>query len=129
MITKVLIKTMLPSETLQYIEDHPKWRLPTYKEALLIHGADDHFLINGDDDITVYDAKTKETYSGSHLFKRIVVLVPRMSFTKTATVFYMSRDNEFHPDKFYTKNDLFVKNLRSDLQEAMTMHDVVIFNV
>ena len=120
---------MIPSETIQYIEDHPRWRLPTYKEALLINDADDHFLVEGNDNVTVYDTKKKETYVGSHLFKRIVVLVPRILFTKTATVFYMPKENEFHPDKFYTKNDLFVKDLRHDLQKAMTMHDVVIFNV
>ena len=129
MITKVLVKTMLPSETVQYIENHPRWRLPTYEEALLIHDAEDHFLINGDDPVTVYDTRKKETYVGSHLFKRIVVLVPTMPFTDTANVFYMPVQDEFNPDRFYTKVDLIFKDTCHDLQEAMTMKDIAIFNV
>ena len=129
MITKVLVKTMLPSETAQYIESHPRWRLPTHEEALLIHDAEDHFLIKGDNPVTVYDTGKKETYVGSHLFKRIVVLVPTMPFTDTANVFYMPVQDEFNPDRFYTKVDLIFKDTCHDLQEAMTTKDVAIFNV
>ena len=129
MITKVLIKTMTPSETMEYIKAHPKWRLPTYEEALLIPDADDHFLIEGDGVITVYDSKLGDVYEGSHLFKRIVVLVPRMTSIQTATVFYMSKQDEFDPDRFYTKSDLISKNIRPELQKAMTSDDIAIFNV
>jgi len=148
---KVLQLKMTFSEAMEYINNHKRWRLPTFNESKEIQ--DGVFWVNETDHVKkngLVETHSSSAGNTNIIFKLKVLLVPRLNNIQTGTVFYSTQngpiirflDTWADYDKMGGLSPVFTKEglgkmlsvgSKLDLSkvfkiyDAMGKHDIVVF--